>query len=53
VLRGRKGHLPAMMEEGADVYITVMQLRLQNPVLFDQMVSEKLDRLENLLGMPA
>lgn len=53
VLRGRNDHVVPMMEEGADVYITVMQLRLRNTVLFDQLVGEKLDRLEKLLEASA
>lgn len=49
VLRGRKDHEMSMMEEAADVFITVTQLRLLAPTLFDSKVREKLDRLEKLL----
>ena len=49
--RGRVG-VVTMLEEAADTYITVSQLRLLAPTAFDQLVGEKLDRLEKLLEAP-
>ena len=49
--RGRVG-VVTMLEEAADTYITVSQLRLLAPTAVDQLVGEKLDRLEKLLEAP-
>lgn len=47
--RGRPGATEAVFEEAADAYITIMQVRLLDPVAFAANLAEKLDRLEKLL----
>lgn len=44
--RKREGAVESMIEEGADVLITIMQLRLLAPDRFDAAVAAKLRRLE-------
>lgn len=48
--REREGAAESMIEEGADVLITIMQLRLLAPEQFDAVVTTKLRRLECRLG---
>lgn len=53
VLRGRSDHSEAMMEEAVDTFITVNQLRLLAPTVFEAKLREKMDRLERLLEASA
>lgn len=47
--RGRADSLPKLMEEAADTYITIRQVRLLSPACFDEWVKDKLARLRGLL----